>query len=562
MGNCDSQNNQSTPNPVNQEPSSKYIDVAEIRAYEENKINEFYKREENKASQNFDYYIKCFFSNKKFNYFNIVKNNLIAKNANSICYNKIVDEINLIKQKENLFPIKYFTVLLLGKAGVGKSTLINALTKLIKEAPNAKGYPVTMKYNIYQTKFTNFIKFIDSKGIELEGKRAIGNLKNEYIEIIRKQLNSKNNNDYIRCIWYCITGNKLEPAEIELIELLIASMQNEYKIQFIIVYLQATIAELYELETCVHENFPSQKFIKVIAKDMPIVGGAIAKEFGLDLLLKETINICIDSLKNSESHLRNNIATKMTNYIIDQLDDKNSKNIQNIIEETKCMLYDGLRNNDNFQKYISDIFSKNDQKFLGTKNFQYNQHNEQNNNNSLQEKAMNFQNNQTNNFIQEETKNYLYNCQKYIDSLIQPVLDDLSKEFMNYQIKIMKNSKKLIQPEHLRQFEDFTNSTKLSLNNIFNLLGQRHYIDYIKLNICPSLSNQYEKNIRDINNEIVYNSDIQELIKQAFITKLYDFASRTTKIIQNLNFRTIERYDNLYEGQKIEIDMNDENNKN
>ena len=339
-------------------------------------------------------------------------------------------------------------------------------------------------------------------------------------------------------------------------------MQNEYKIQFIIVYLQATNTKLNELETCIHKNFRNQKFIKVIAKEISIVGGAIAKEFGLDFLLKETINICIDSLKNNESHLRNNIATKMTNYIIDQLDDKNSKNIQNIIEETKCMLYDGLRNNDNFQKYISDIFSKNDQKFLGTKNFQYNQHNEQNNNNSLQEKAMNFQNNQTNNFIQEETKNYLYNCQKYIDSLIQPVLDDLSKEFMNYQIKIMKNSKKLIQPEHLRQFEDFTNSTKLSLNNIFNLLGQRHYIDYIKLNICPSLSNQYEKNIRDINNEIVYNSDIQELIKQAFITKLYDFASRTTKIIQNLNFRTIERYDNLYEGQKIEIDMNDENNKN
>ena len=130
---------------------------------------------------------------------------------------------------------------------------------------------------------------------------------------------------------------------------------------------------------------------------------------------------------------------------------------------------------------------------------------------------------------------------------------------MNYQIKIMKNSKKPIQPEHLRQFEDFKNSTKLSLNNNFNSLGQRLYIDYIKLNICPSLSKQYEKNIRDINNEIVYNSDIQKLIKQAFITKLYDFASRTSKIIQNLNFRTIERYDNLYEGQKIEIDMNDEN---
>lgn len=556
MGNCDSKKNQSIPKPVNQDPLSKYIDDAELKAYEENKINKFYKREENKASQNFDYYIKCFFSNKKFNYLNIVKNNLIAKNANSICYNKIVDEINLIKQKENLFPIKYFTVLLLGKAGVGKSTLINGLTKLRKEAPNAKGYPVTMQYYIYQTKFTNFIKFIDSKGIELEGHRAIGNLKNEYSKIIRKQLNSKDNNDYIRCIWYCITGNKLEHAEIELIELLINSMQKEFKIQFIIVYLQANIAELYELETCVHENFPSQKFIKVIAKDMPIVGGAIAKEFGLDFLLKETINICIDSLKNNESHLRNNIATKMTNYIIDQLDDKNSKNTQNIIEETKCILYDGLKNNDNFQKYISDIFSKNDQKFLGTKNFQYNQHNKHNINNSLQEKAMNFQNNQTNNFIQEETKNYLYNCQKYIDSLIEPVLDDFSKEFMNYQIQIMKNSKKLIQPENLRQFEDFRNSTKLSLNNNFNSLGQRHYIDYIKLNICPSLSNQYEKNIRDINNEIVYNSDIQELINQAFITKLYDFASRTTKIIQNLNFRTIERYDNLYEGQKIEIDEN------
>lgn len=559
MGNCDSKKNQSIPKPVNQDPLSKYIDDAELKAYEENKINKFYKREENKASQNFDYYIKCFFSNKKFNYFNIVKNNLIAKNANSICYNKIVDEINLIKQKENLFSIKYFTVLLLGKSGVGKSTLINALTKLRKEAPNAKGYPVTMEYNIYQAKFTNFIKFIDSKGIELEGHRSIGNLKNEYIEITRKQLNSKDNNDYIRCIWYCISGNKLEPSERELIESLISSMQNEYKIQFIIVYLQANNPELYELETCVHENFPSQKFIKVIAKDMPIVGGAIAKEFGLDLLLKETINICIDSLKNNESQLRNNIATKMTNYIIDQLDDKNSKNTQNIIEETNCMLYDGLRNNDNFQKYISDIFSKNDQKFLGTKNFQYNQHNKLNNNNSLQEKAMNFQNNQTNNFIQEETKNYLYNCQKYIDSLIEPVLDDFSKEFMNYQIQIMINSKKLIQPENLRQFEDFRNSTKLSLNNNFNSLGQRHYIDYIKLNICPSLSNQYEKNIRDINNEIVNNSDIQELINQAFITKLYDFASRTTKIIQNLNFRTIERYDNLYEGQKIEID---ENNKN
>lgn len=68
--------------------------------------------------------------NEKRNYNNIVNKLLKIENASEIYGEKIKQEIINIENNEHLFEIKYLTVMILGKSGVGKSTLINNLLKL------------------------------------------------------------------------------------------------------------------------------------------------------------------------------------------------------------------------------------------------------------------------------------------------------------------------------------------------------------------------------------------------------------------------------------------------
>ena len=109
-----------------------------------------------------------------------------------------------------------FSILVLGKTGVGKTTLINSI---LQKESNEDNIGLPHEMDSPQIKFTNTNLFPaldlwDSRGIELSNKFNIEEYSKQVLNFIKNGLeekeqeneNIKKANNFIHCIWYCING--------------------------------------------------------------------------------------------------------------------------------------------------------------------------------------------------------------------------------------------------------------------------------------------------------------------------------------------------------------------
>ena len=110
----------------------------------------------------------------------------------------------------------HFNILLLGKTGVGKSTLINGIFDF-KENEGAKtgeGKPITQEFEEFTSDKRKGLRFIDSKGIEM-GDHNINSVFNSAKELIEKKAREGDPDKLIHCIWYCFKSSNLRFEDIE-----------------------------------------------------------------------------------------------------------------------------------------------------------------------------------------------------------------------------------------------------------------------------------------------------------------------------------------------------------
>ena len=83
----------------------------------------------------------------------------------------------------------HFNIVLLGKTGVGKSTLINGIFEFSENegAKTGDGKPITQEFEEYTSDKRKGLRFIDSKGIEM-GEHNINAVFNSTKELIEKKL--------------------------------------------------------------------------------------------------------------------------------------------------------------------------------------------------------------------------------------------------------------------------------------------------------------------------------------------------------------------------------------
>ena len=175
-------------------------------------------------------------------YFNNMVNKLFKiEKASEIYGEKIKNEIINIEKNKHEFEIKYLTVMIVGKSGVGKSTLINNLLKLQGDA-RAKigtGNYVTLNIGCYTSEAFPLFRLVDTRGIELNYNFGADAVQKSATDFINQQIKNNNPNDFVQCIWYCITGNRFEQVEIDLLNSLRDAYDNN-SIPIIIIYTQAT----------------------------------------------------------------------------------------------------------------------------------------------------------------------------------------------------------------------------------------------------------------------------------------------------------------------------------
>ena len=233
---------------------------------------------------------------------------------------KIAQEaINAIADK--IKNLKTLNIIVAGKTGVGKSTLINSVFRE-KLAETGMGKPVTDHMRKI-TKKGIPLAIYDTRGFEL-GKEVQTEVKKEVIDTISKGLATQDINKAIHCIWYCINtaSNRVESEEIEWLKEL--SKDNQITQVPIIIVLTQSFSKKKADEMrkmLIDENLDVIQVIPVLAEDYEIDEDYVAKSYGLDVLIKvmgealpeelmDTLqNVQIASLEEKKRHAQAAVAT-------------------------------------------------------------------------------------------------------------------------------------------------------------------------------------------------------------------------------------------------------------
>ncbi|WP_300251770.1 YcjF family protein [uncultured Subdoligranulum sp.] len=222
---------------------------------------------------------------------------------------------------EKIKNLNTLNIIVAGKTGVGKSTLINAVFR-DKLAETGMGKPVTDHMRKISKKGIP-LAIYDTKGFEL-GKEVQQQVKQEVMETISKGLATQDINKAIHCIWYCINtaSNRVEPEEIEWLKEL--SRENQItQVPIIVVLTQSFSKKNADAmrKMILDENLDIVQVVPVLAEDYEIDEEYIAKSYGLDVLihvmgealpdeLMDTLqNVQIASLAEKKKRARAAIAT-------------------------------------------------------------------------------------------------------------------------------------------------------------------------------------------------------------------------------------------------------------
>lgn len=186
---------------------------------------------------------------------------------------------------EKIKNLNTLNIIVAGKTGVGKSTLINAVFR-DKLAETGMGKPVTDHMRKISKKGIP-LTIYDTKGFEL-GKEVQQQVKQEVVETISRGLATQDINKAIHCIWYCINtaSNRVEPEEIEWLKEL--SKENQITQVPIIVVLTQSFSKKNAnamRKMILNENLDVVQVVPVLAEDYEIDEEYVAKSYGLDVLI-------------------------------------------------------------------------------------------------------------------------------------------------------------------------------------------------------------------------------------------------------------------------------------
>jgi GTPase SAR1 family protein len=208
--------------------------------------------------------------------------------------------LNQIKLFHFNNQIKCYNIQIIGNSGVGKSTLINVLLRE-EVAKTTIGSVGTLETKEYTSKKFPFIKFIDTRGTELDSANDIYKVKDNTLRYIEEKLSEKDPNKTIHCLFYCITGNRFEGV----VEQVLLELRKKYKrgnLPIIIVYTQNNDIKLFQnMEIYIKESLKNNADTEISDKEEDInLVGVLAKKkeniingeqlrptkpFGLDKLL-------------------------------------------------------------------------------------------------------------------------------------------------------------------------------------------------------------------------------------------------------------------------------------
>lgn len=190
-----------------------------------------------------------------------------------------------------------FTVLVVGKTGVGKSTIINEVFRG-NIAKTGCGKPITDKIREYKKDGVP-ISIIDTIGFEI---KAYDRIINELSEYIDSRQGSDDPDDHIHIAWICITAasDRVEEAEVDLLNKI-----NSYNIPSIVVLTKTINSKSPFIEEARKILLGANAVIPIRAEPEDIEGIKIPA-MGIDKLINETYKLLPDAKKRAYANALSN----------------------------------------------------------------------------------------------------------------------------------------------------------------------------------------------------------------------------------------------------------------
>ena len=411
------------------------------------------------------------FHDKIFNY-------LIFKDMYIAIKKKLEENIKNICK--NITRTKHFNIILLGREGVGKSTLLNSILKLDgkNKAETGVGDSVTKSIKIYSNPEMNFLRLYDTQGIGIKEDNSAEKILSDIKKLIEEKITNKSPNpdDLIHCLWFCFNG-RFGEIDYEIINKL-SETYSDKSLPFIIVHTYSLsrkearkrINDIMEKYKVSEENI-----CQVLAKDEEIdeeEDEEPKKSFGLENLMNLTINkinaavesanyeftkyhifIEVDNFLDKISEFKKDnkeIISEISEISFDKLKEKlalflfekaknliksiiNKNEIQNpeeLLRRFELFLFDTISETENlFNKIIEEI-SKKHSLDIGAKLLGYVKDDKVYQN----EKSFMYQ-------YQEDLRSKTYPLRIYIEKQVKEyIFNELEKRVMNYFRLAIKNS--------------------------------------------------------------------------------------------------------------------------
>ena len=180
-------------------------------------------------------------------------------------------------------------IIIVGDAGVGKSTLINAVFR-DNIATTGSGRPVTKTTREY-TKQDIPLTIFDTRGLE---KGQFSAMFAELEQFIQQKQNSQDAHQHIHIAWLCIMegSRRVQDADIQ-----IAEMLSRYT-SVVVVITKATHDQGFRRE--VQELIRTAKnVVRVHALEIQLEDGHVIRQKGLDDLVNLTMELVPESVKSA-----------------------------------------------------------------------------------------------------------------------------------------------------------------------------------------------------------------------------------------------------------------------
>lgn len=459
---------------------------------------------------------------------NIIEQIIINEKSDMFYQNQIRESLSLYANIENGNQIKHIKVIIAGKGGVGKSTLINAL--LEADAPVSEGKVGTLETKTYKNKNKYpFLILTDTRGYEIDKEKynpddvaneVMKTIKLEkekhfvdYIEILWDFLgNEKKSNidDNYQCIWFCVNGNELSKTEIESLEKLTKNNQN---LPLIIVFTNAQIQEEVDnMKNQIKNIFPDLKFIHTLAKKSEDID-----KFGLD----ELLNLTLETIKSMKKN-------DMINEVIKEYKKEEETMIKCKISDIKASIinktvrefisnYTSVLNEEDFKQYIYHLID-NLIMFISNK--------------------MNI-NKKTKELIRKnKIKNFIDSFISFNNDLTQQFLNNIiekkSLEYLDNQVKIEKTKKESIMIKYKRNREDFKKLITKFCQDNFYYIAQKYLIYKLIKDLLEYLSEKICQNILVKIENYLLSKEIAVYFRKIYIKRFENF-EKTIDAKRNIN---------------------------